>query len=124
MTFDSQPFHTEVHKHTCTQHSLSLLYAHDTRVGCLMQGYAWEITTVEGGWGLHGVLQQRQGKLNGITNGIDMKEWDPEHDEHTAAPYSAKDLAGEQLRAVFAGVPTCLRSVTTNKLQQRTVRRI
>ena len=37
------------------------------------QGYAWEITTPEGGWGLDCVLQSRQHVLNGITNGIDMQ---------------------------------------------------
>ena len=60
-----------------------------------MQGYAWEITTAEGGWGLDKVLQSRQHILNGITNGIDLDEWDPEADEHTVAAYSAGDLSGK-----------------------------
>ena len=59
------------------------------------QGYAWEITTLEGGWGLHEVLQARQHVLNGITNGIDLSEWDPQHDTHTAMPYSADDMGGK-----------------------------
>ena len=58
------------------------------------QGYAWEITTSEGGWGLHEVLQSRQDKLNGIVNGIDMSEWDPSNDADTAAAYSVDDLSG------------------------------
>jgi hypothetical protein len=62
---------------------------------CSLQGYAWEITTAEGGWGLDKVLQARQHVLNGITNGIDLDEWDPEFDEHTVAPYSAQDLGGK-----------------------------
>ena len=61
-----------------------------------MQGYAWEITTPEGGWGLHEVLQARQDKLNGIVNGIDMTEWDPANDQDTEAPYSSQNLAGEK----------------------------
>jgi starch synthase len=65
------------------------------RVVTVSQGYAWEITTNEGGWGLHGILQERQGKLNGITNGIDMNEWDPEHDVHAPAAYSVQDLSGK-----------------------------
>lgn len=60
-----------------------------------MQGYAWEITTPEGGWGLHGVLQARQHVLNGITNGVDTAEWDPATDAHTPAPFSANDLRGK-----------------------------
>lgn len=69
-----------------------------------MQGYAWEITTVEGGWGLHGVLQSRQPVLNGVVNGIDLVEWDPETDEHTPAQYSASDLAGTALTVHFVGL--------------------
>ncbi len=64
---------------------------------CLLQGYAWEITTSEGGWGLHEVLQSRQDKLNGIVNGIDMSEWDPSNDADTAAAYSIDDLSGQSV---------------------------
>lgn len=65
------------------------------RVMTVSQGYAWEITTSEGGWGLHEVLQSRQDKLNGIVNGIDMTEWDPAHDPDTEAAYSIDDLSGK-----------------------------
>ncbi|KAK9809081.1 hypothetical protein WJX72_009092 [[Myrmecia] bisecta] len=65
------------------------------RVVTVSQGYAWEITTAEGGWGLDGVLKERQHVLNGITNGIDMVEWDPSTDEFTAAHYNADDLSGK-----------------------------
>ena len=69
------------------------------------KGYAWEITTAEGGWGLDGVLQDRQHVLNGIANGIDMAEWNPETDEHTPASYSVDDLSGMTLLALPAQVP-------------------
>ncbi|BDA44490.1 Soluble starch synthase 1, chloroplastic/amyloplastic [Coccomyxa sp. Obi] len=65
------------------------------RIVTVSQGYAWEITTPEGGWGLHGVLQARQHVLNGITNGVDTTEWDPETDAHTAASFSPADLRGK-----------------------------
>lgn len=59
-----------------------------------VQGYAWEITTAEGGWGLDGVLQGVQHKLDGIANGIDTKEWSPKADAHLPARYSADDMSG------------------------------
>ena len=62
-------------------------------------GYAWEVQTQEGGWGLDGVLRARAGVINGITNGIDQDEWDPATDPALgAAPYknySPTSLAGK-----------------------------
>ena len=43
---------------------------------------------------MDGVLKARQHVLNGIANGIDMAEWNPETDEFTAAKYSLADLSG------------------------------
>ena len=37
---------------------------------CLVQGYAWEITTVEGGYGLHELLSSRRSVLNGIFKNV------------------------------------------------------
>ena len=37
-------------------------------------GYAKEVTTMLGGWGLDGLLAARQPVLNGIVNGIDNDE--------------------------------------------------
>ena len=54
------------------------------------------MTTAEGGWGLDGILKNKQHVLNGVVNGIDMLEWDPSTDEHTAASYSLDDLSGQQ----------------------------
>ncbi|KAE8077698.1 hypothetical protein FH972_016235 [Carpinus fangiana] len=62
------------------------------RLLTVSQGYAWEITTDEGGYGLHGLLSSRKSVLNGITNGIDVAEWDPSSDEHIACNYSVKNL--------------------------------
>ena len=74
---------------------ITLIESHPSATQQLaLQGYAWEITTPEGGWGLHDVLKARQDKLNGIVNGIDMSEWDPANDPDTAAAYSAEDLSG------------------------------
>jgi len=57
------------------------------RVLTVSSNYAYEITTPEGGCGLHEVLGARAGKLNGIVNGIDLSEWNPLLDTHIAANY-------------------------------------
>ena len=57
--------------------------------------YAREIQTAELGYGLEGVLRARRAALLGILNGVDYREWNPEHDRFIAAPYSADNLAGK-----------------------------
>ncbi|CAL1366369.1 unnamed protein product [Linum trigynum] len=65
------------------------------RILTVSKGYAWEITTVEGGYGLNELLSSRRIVLNGITNGIDVNEWNPSSDKHLEAHYSADDLSGK-----------------------------
>ncbi|KAL2527470.1 Starch synthase 1 [Abeliophyllum distichum] len=65
------------------------------RIVTVSQGYSWEITTPEGGYGLHELLSSRKAVLNGITNGIDVNEWNPSSDEHIASHYSVHDLSGK-----------------------------
>ncbi|KAL4296550.1 hypothetical protein GQ457_12G006780 [Hibiscus cannabinus] len=65
------------------------------RILTVSKGYAWEITTVEGGHGLNELLSSRRIVLNGIVNGIDVLEWDPSSDEHIGFHYSADDLSGK-----------------------------
>lgn len=57
--------------------------------------YAQEIQTPEFGFGFDGLLRSRAYKLSGILNGVDYSEWDPRHDPHIPARYSADDLAGK-----------------------------
>lgn len=56
--------------------------------------YAREITRPEFGYGMEGLLQerQRQGRLSGILNGVDDKIWDPAHDPRLSIRYDADDL--------------------------------
>ena len=51
-----------------------------SRVVAVSAGYAWEIQTPEGGWGLHQTLQEQSWKLTGIANGIDYDDWHPARD--------------------------------------------
>lgn len=57
-----------------------LITAH--RIVTVSHGYAWEVQTREGGWGLDGVIREHNWKLRGVVNGIDDKEWNPELDVH------------------------------------------
>ncbi|XP_050228036.1 granule-bound starch synthase 2, chloroplastic/amyloplastic [Mercurialis annua] len=52
------------------------------RVVTVSSGYAWEVKTSEGGWGLHNIINEIDWKFNGIVNGIDTKEWNPLCDVH------------------------------------------
>ncbi|KAK9122032.1 hypothetical protein Syun_019649 [Stephania yunnanensis] len=65
------------------------------RILTVSQGYSWEITTSDGGYGLHDLLSSRKNVLNGITNGIDVAEWNPASDKHIPFHYSIEDLSGK-----------------------------
>ncbi|BBN06964.1 starch synthase [Marchantia polymorpha subsp. ruderalis] len=65
------------------------------RILTVSQGYAWEITTKEGGWGLDELLRSRSAVINGITNGIDIEEWNPATDKYLASQYSLDDISGK-----------------------------
>ncbi len=58
--------------------------------------YSREIQTPEFGFGLDGVLRERQDRLSGVVNGIDVEGWNPATDPHLAARYSLSDLTGKQ----------------------------
>lgn len=58
--------------------------------------YAFEITTLEGGFGLDAVVRQRAGDLVGIVNGIDTKVWDPASDPKIPHHYDRNDLSGKR----------------------------
>ncbi|KAK7266402.1 hypothetical protein RIF29_19046 [Crotalaria pallida] len=52
------------------------------RIVTVSHGYAWELKTSEGGWGLHGIINDNDWKMKGIVNGIDNKDWNPQFDVH------------------------------------------
>ncbi|MBV7433862.1 glycogen synthase GlgA [Cardiobacteriaceae bacterium TAE3-ERU3] len=60
--------------------------------------YAQEITHIEGGCGLHGLLAERAGqhRLHGILNGIDPGIWSPEHDPAITHHYNARQLVANK----------------------------
>lgn len=66
------------------------------RILTVSQGYAYEVTTAEGGFGLDGLLRGRQHVLNGIVNGVDIDEWDPATDENIATHYWPGNMDGKK----------------------------
>jgi starch synthase len=59
--------------------------------------YAREVQTPYFGYGMQGVLTENQHRLSGIVNGVDYSMWDPRHDKHLAANYTADDLSGKMV---------------------------
>ncbi|EAU67034.1 glycogen synthase 1 [Stigmatella aurantiaca DW4/3-1] len=57
--------------------------------------YAKEIQTPEAGCELDGLLRRYQGRLQGILNGIDVEEWNPETDPMLPARYSLQSMGGK-----------------------------
>eukprot|EP00803_Ostreobium_quekettii_P006806 evm.model.scf_662.3 EVM.evm.TU.scf_662.3 scf_662:24974-40282(-) len=76
---------------------------HSHSIVAVSRGYAWECKTQEGGWGLHGVLQEQDSKLRGIVNGIDTSEWNPATD----AFLTSGGYARYGPRSVLAGKAAC-----------------
>ncbi len=56
-------------------------------------GYRDEILTAEFGFGLEGVLKEKQDHLTGILNGVDYQIWNPATDPLIAANYGPEDLS-------------------------------
>lgn len=54
--------------------------------------YANEITTQEGGEGLHGLMNARRNVLYGILNGIDYDEFNPQTDPYIELNFSSKSV--------------------------------
>ncbi|XP_024025240.1 starch synthase 2, chloroplastic/amyloplastic [Morus notabilis] len=73
------------------------------RIVTVSHGYAWELKTPEGGWGLHGIINENDWKLRGIVNGIDTKDWNPECDVHL----STDGYTNYSLETLQTGKPQC-----------------
>jgi starch synthase len=76
------------------------------RLTAVSPRYAWEISTPEGGFGLHEVAGYRRSDLTGILNGADYDRWDPSRDRQIAQHYDAatvdrKEECRRSLRAAF-----------------------
>jgi starch synthase len=61
-------------------------------VSTVSRTYAREIQTEPQGYGLHGVLAERNGRISGIINGIDYTVWNPETDPEIPVRYTAETV--------------------------------
>jgi len=84
------PSQLEYHGHLNFLKS-GIVYAR--RVNTVSPTYAREIQTAEYGCGLEGLLIEQRGKLSGIVNGVDYREWNPVRDPHIPAPYDDETAA-------------------------------
>uniref|UniRef100_A0A5B7ASJ6 starch synthase n=2 Tax=Davidia involucrata TaxID=16924 RepID=A0A5B7ASJ6_DAVIN len=73
------------------------------RVVTVSHGYAWEMKTSEGGWGLNSIINENDWKLRGIVNGIDTKEWNPQLDVHL----TSDGYTNYTLETLHPGKPQC-----------------
>ena len=62
------------------------------RVVTVSPGYAWEIQTPEGGWGMEHMLRSRSYALNGVLNGVDLVDWDPQTAPHIVQNYGVDNI--------------------------------
>jgi starch synthase len=61
-------------------------------VNTVSETYAREITTEEFGRGLHNLFKELRGKISGVLNGLDYKEFNPQTDKIIAKNYTAGNL--------------------------------
>ena len=67
------------------------------RVTTVSPTYANEIKDPWFAHGLDSIIREREFKLSGIVNGIDVEVYDPEKDTHLWANYTADDLKGKAI---------------------------
>jgi starch synthase len=65
------------------------------RVSTVSPTYAREICDSPLGMGMQASLRARADAVLGILNGVDYEDWDPRHDPHLIAHFSAQDLRGK-----------------------------
>jgi starch synthase len=67
------------------------------KVSTVSPTYAREICDSALGMGLEGALRARADRVVGILNGVDYQDWDPTHDVHLSAHFTAQDLRGKAI---------------------------
>ncbi len=88
-------YHSREFEHFGTLNLTKAALYRSTLLTTVSRTYAREIQTPVFGCGLDGVLAERGDVLVGVTNGIDVDEWNPATDKHLAAHFDADHLAGK-----------------------------
>ena len=88
-------YHSREFEHFGTLDLTKAALYRSTLLTTVSRNYAREIQTPALGCGLDGVLAERGEARVGVTNGIDVDEWNPATDLHFAAHFVADDLAGK-----------------------------
>jgi starch synthase len=65
------------------------------RVTTVSPTYAREISGSVLGMGMQDTLRERASPVVGILNGVDYRDWDPQHDPYLTAHFGPKDLSGK-----------------------------
>jgi starch synthase len=80
-----------------TDNMLAIGLGYADRISTVSPRYAIEILYPSAGYGLDGLIRQRERDLEGILNGLDYEIWDPMHDQSLAAPYGPDDFENQRL---------------------------
>jgi starch synthase len=88
-------YHSREFEHFQTLNLTKAALYRSTLLTTVSRHYASEIQTPAYGCGLDGVLAERGRDLFGVTNGIDVEEWNPATDPHLPAHFDAHDLGGK-----------------------------
>lgn len=95
--YDYEPFLNGSLEHDGAVSFLKGGINYSDKVTTVSKTYAMEIKTSEYGEGLEGLLQYRGDFLEGIVNGIDYKEYNPESDKYIYINYDIESLSNKKL---------------------------
>lgn len=70
---------------------------HANMINTVSNGYRDETMTPEYGYGLEGVMRDREAFYRGIINGMDYEEWNPADDKYLVANYDIGNMDGKTL---------------------------
>lgn len=95
--YDYEPFNNGSLEHNGAVSFLKGGINYSDKVLTVSKSYSEEIKTPEYGEGLDGLLRHREYLLEGIVNGIDYKEYNPETDKYINSNYSLETIENKYI---------------------------